>query len=152
MLQFFKRFKISKGIQITLLVHKLTQFLPWPLPESQAMVLWPPCWRVTDWPSHWTDKNRHVCNWSRVVDFLIIVPLLSHDCLMTVSWLSHDCLMTVSWLSHDCLMTITRLCHDCLMTFSWHLPVTMGHLPAPWDTFPAPWDPFPAPWDILPAP
>ena len=24
-------------------------FLPWPLPKRQAMVMWPPCWRITDW-------------------------------------------------------------------------------------------------------
>ena len=65
-------------------------FLPGPLPERQAMVMWPSCLNVTDWLIfNWTDKNRHVCkagNWSRV------------DCLMTVSWLSPDCVMTVSWL------------------------------------------------------
>ena len=57
-------------------------FLPWPLSERQVMVMWPPCWRVTDSWSNWTDKNRHVCKarkWSRGVD--------CHDCIMTVSWL-----------------------------------------------------------------
>ena len=23
-------------------------FLPWPLPERQVMVMWPPCWNVTN--------------------------------------------------------------------------------------------------------
>ena len=51
-------------------------FLPWPLPERQAMVMWPPIQDVTNRFKS-TDKNRHVCkacNWSRVL-----------DCLMTVS-------------------------------------------------------------------
>ena len=30
-------------------------FLPWDLPERQAMVLWQPCWKVTD---HLTEQTR----------------------------------------------------------------------------------------------
>ena len=58
--------------------------LPWPLPERQSMVLWPPCRVVIRQPvSNWTDKDRQVCeacNWSKEVDFI-----------MTVAWLSHEC-------------------------------------------------------------
>ena len=64
---------------------------------SWAMVMWPPIKGMTHSPSNWTDNNKHVCkvcNWSRVV-----------DCLMIVSWLSNDCLMAVLWLYYDCLMT-----------------------------------------------
>ena len=92
------------------------------LPERQAMVMWPPCWNVTQSPSNWTDGNKQVskaCNCSRVVDFLMIVSWLSQDCLMTVSWLSHDCLMIVSWLSYDSLRVVSGLFHDCVMTVSW---------------------------------
>jgi hypothetical protein len=35
-------------------------FLPWPLPEGQAMVLPPPCRAMGT--SKITDKNRHVCS------------------------------------------------------------------------------------------
>ena len=94
-------------------------FLPWPLPERQPMVLWLPIRDVTDSPSKWTEKNRHVCNWSRVVDYVMTVSWLSHHCLMTISSLSHDCLMTVSWLSHDFPMTFSWVSHYCLMTVSW---------------------------------
>ena len=31
-------------------------FLPLPLPERQAMVMWPPCWKVTDSPL--TEQKR----------------------------------------------------------------------------------------------
>ena len=76
--------------------------LPWPLPERQAKVFWPPTQNASHWSSHWTDENRHVCkacNWSRGVDCLMTISWRSYDCLMAVSWLSHDCLITVSWLS-----------------------------------------------------
>ena len=34
-------------------------FLPWPLPETQAMVLWPPCWNVThSLTHHFTEQTR----------------------------------------------------------------------------------------------
>ena len=76
----------------------LNIFKPWPIPEGQAMVLLPPCRVVRHnlTKQTRTDMSVKVCNWSRVVDFL-----------MTFSWLSHDCLMAVSVLSHDCLMTVS---------------------------------------------
>ena len=63
--------------------------LPWPLPERQAMVVWPVVTHkgVTD---HLTEQTRTdmsaiVCHWSRVVDLFMTVSIPSHDCLMTVS-------------------------------------------------------------------
>ena len=39
------RVKVSKNVAWR--ETAMLPFLPWPLPERQAMVLWPPYWRVT---------------------------------------------------------------------------------------------------------
>ena len=91
-------------------VDLLRAFLPWSLPERQAMVMWPPCFQVTNHLK--TDKNKGLK--------LKQIIRISHDFLMTFSWLSYDFPMTFLWLSLKFfLITFFGLSHDFLMTFSW---------------------------------
>ena len=64
------------GARSLLEVQKEAAFLPWPLPERQTMVLWPPCCSVSDHLKLHTRTNMfaEVCNWSRGVDCLMTVP------------------------------------------------------------------------------
>ena len=60
-------------------------FLPWPWPERQAMVMSPPCWKVTH--SHLTEQTRTDMSEK---------PATGVQYQQTVSQQTHDCLMNVS--------------------------------------------------------
>ena len=109
--QYFLNFRVhKKKIQVC----QGLVFLPWPLPERQAMVMWHPCFQ---------NQKSHVCLGLKLESR----SRLSHYWLKTFSWLLEiDCwkIIVGYWVMKiDCWRLIAGYWLLCIFTGSWLLNI-----------------------------